>query len=72
MKRFSKGMLKTVGLYTCRQTCRPWRSSACLTGHTFQLLQRFIEQEHRVKWSISVTGQVDHEVDILVVVARSM
>ena len=38
-------------------------------GNTFQLLQRFAEQEHRVKPVDLSTGQVDPEADILVVVA---
>ena len=69
MKRFSKGMLKTVALYTPPANPSMARFGMPDQGNTFQALQRFAEQEHRVKPVDLGTGQVDPEADILVVVA---
>jgi ABC-2 type transport system permease protein len=69
LKRFSKGMLKTVALYTPPANPSMAQFGMPDQGNTFQLLQRFAEQEHRVKPVDLSTGQVDPEADILVVVA---
>lgn len=69
LKRFSKGMLKTVALYTPPANPGMAQFGMPDQGNTFQLLQRFAEQEHRVKPVDLSTGQVDPEADILVVVA---
>jgi len=69
LKRFSKGMLKTVALYTPSPNPPMARFGMADQNNTFQLLQRFAEQEHRVKPVDLSTGQVDPEADILVVVA---
>lgn len=69
LKRFSKGMLKTVALYTPPAAPSMMQFGMPDQGNTFQLLQRFAEQEHRVKPVDLSTGQVDAEADILVVVA---
>ncbi|MCL1980578.1 MAG: Gldg family protein [Proteobacteria bacterium] len=69
LKRFSKGMLKTVALSV--PAANPGMAQFGMSGqnNTFQLLQGFIEQEHRVKPVDPSTGQVDPEADILVVAA---
>ena len=69
LKRFSKGMLKTVALYTPMPNPAMAQFGMADQGNTFQLLQRFVEEEHRVKPVDLSTGQVDAEADILVVVA---
>ena len=69
LKRFSKGMLKTVALYTPPTNPGMPQFGMPDQGNTFQLLTRFAEQEHRVKLVNLSTGQVDPEADILVVVA---
>lgn len=69
LKRFSKGMLKTVALYTPSPNPAMAQLGMADQSNTFQLLQRFTEQEHRVKPVDLSTGQVDPEADILVVVA---
>jgi len=69
LKRFSKGMLKTVALYTPPPAPAMSQFGMPEQGNTFQLLQRFAEQEPRVKPVDLSTGQVDPEADILVVVA---
>ena len=70
LKRFSKGMLKTVALYT--PPANPAMSRFGMAGqggNTFQLLQRFIEEGHRVLPVDLNAGQVAPEADILVVAA---
>ncbi len=69
LKRFSKGMLKTVALYTPPNTPGMAQFGMPSQGNTFQMLQRFAEQEHRVKPVDLSNGQVDPEADILVVVS---
>lgn len=69
LKRFSKGMLKTVALYTPPANPSMAQFGMMDQGNTFQLLQRFAEQEHRIKPVDLSTGQVDPEADILMVVA---
>jgi ABC-2 type transport system permease protein len=69
LKRFSKGMLKTVALYTPPGTPSMEQMGVTGQGNTFQLLTRFAEQEHRVKLVDLSNGQVDPEADILVLVA---
>ena len=69
LKRFSKGMLKTVALYTPPVSPAMAQFGMPDQSNTFQLLQRFAEEEHRVKPVDLSTGQVDPEADILVVVA---
>lgn len=70
LKRFSRGMLKTVGLSVPTD-----RSSSMVQfgmmgqGTTYHLLQQFIAQEHRVRMVDLEEGQVDLDVDILVLVA---
>jgi len=71
LKRFSKGMLKTVALFT--PPPEPAMDQFGMGGqgpaNSFQLLTRFAEQEHRVKPVDLSGGQVDTEADILVVIA---
>lgn len=69
LKRFSKGMLKTVALFTPQ--AGPSLNQMGMGGQSksFQLLMRFAEQEHRLKPVDLSNGQVDPEADILVVVA---
>jgi ABC-2 type transport system permease protein len=69
LKRFSKGMLKTVALYTPPNNPQMAQFGMPNQGNTFQMLQRFAEQEHRVLPVDLGSGQVDPEADILVVVA---
>jgi ABC-2 type transport system permease protein len=69
LKRFSKGMLKTVALYTPSGNPAMDQFGMAGQGKTFQLLTRFAEQEHRVKPVDLRNGQVDPEADILVLVA---
>ncbi|MDR2550346.1 MAG: Gldg family protein [Desulfobulbus sp.] len=69
LKRFSKGMLKTVALYTPPANPDMGQFGMPSQGNTFQLLQGSIEQEHRLKPVDLSTGQVDPEADILVVAA---
>lgn len=69
LKRFSKGMLKTVALFTPQANPAMARFGMPEQGSTFQLLRQFLEQEHRVKPVDLSTGQVDPEADLLVVVA---
>ncbi|MCL2791306.1 MAG: Gldg family protein [Desulfobulbus sp.] len=69
LKRFSKGMLKTVALYTPPANPGMAQFGMPSQDNTFQLLQRFTEEEHRIKPVDLSTGQVDPEADILVVVA---
>lgn len=76
LKRFSKGMLKTVALYTpapdpamVHLGVNDQANDQSYQSNSFQLLQGFIEQEHRVKRVDLQTGQVDPEADILVMVA---
>jgi len=68
LKRFSKGMLKTIALYT--PPSNPAMAQYGMPqGNTFQMLTRFAEQEHRVKPVDLLSGQVDPDADILVVVS---
>ena len=69
LKRFSKGMLKTVALVTPLVGPAMDQFGTAGQGKTFQLLTRFAEQEHRVKLVDLNNGQVDPEADILVLVA---
>ncbi|MGD9949540.1 MAG: Gldg family protein [Desulfobulbus sp.] len=69
LKRFSKGMLKTVALYTPPNNPAMAQYGMPSQGNTFQLLTRFAEQEHRIKPVDLRSGQVDPEADILVVVS---
>ncbi len=69
LKRFSKGMLKTVALFTPSNPPPMAQYGMAGQGNTFELLQRYIEQEHRVKPVDLSTGQVDPEADILTVVS---
>lgn len=69
LKRFSSGMLKTVGLSVPADMSSMAQFGMAGQGTAYQLLQRFIEQEHRVRMVDLSQGQVDHEVDILVLVA---
>jgi ABC-2 type transport system permease protein len=70
LKRFSKGMLKTVALYTPPDNPAMTRfGMGNQGGNTFQMLQRFVEEEHRVLPVDLNNGQVGPEADILVVVA---
>lgn len=69
LKRFSKGMLKTVALYTPPNNPAMAQFGMANQGNTFQLLTRFVEQEHRLKPVDLSTGQVDPDADILVVVS---
>ncbi len=69
LKRFSKGMLKTIALYTPSDNPSMNQFGRAGQGKTFQLLTRFAEQEHRVKPVDLSNGQVDPEADILVLVA---
>ena len=69
LKRFSKGMLKTVALYTPPSNPSMAQYGMPNQRNTFQMLTRFTEQEHRVKPVDLSNGQVDPEADILVVVA---
>ena len=69
LKRFSKGMLKTVALATPQNAAARGQLGRPGPDNTFQLLQRFLEQEHRVVPVDLSTGQVDPEADILVVAA---
>lgn len=69
LKRFSKGTLKTVALYTPPPPAGMAQFGMPNQGNTFHMLQRFTEQEHRVKPVDLSTGQVDAEADILVVVS---
>jgi len=69
LKRFSKGMLKTVALFTPPPGPAMDQFGMGGQGNTFQLLTRLSEQEHRVKPVDLSGGQVDPEADILVVVA---
>lgn len=69
LKRFSKGMLKTIALYTPTGTPAMDQFGMAGQGKTFQLLTRFAEQEHRVKPVDLSNGQVDAEADILVLIA---
>jgi ABC-2 type transport system permease protein len=69
LKRFSKGMLKTVALYTPPNNPSMAQFGMPSQGNTFQMLTRFAEQEHRVLPVDLNNGQVDPEADILVVVA---
>ena len=69
LKRFSKGMLKTVALATPQNAAARRQFGMPGADNTFQLLHRFIEQEHRVVPVDLSTGQVDPEADILVVAA---
>nr|WP_321467546.1 Gldg family protein [uncultured Desulfobulbus sp.] len=68
LKRFSKGMLKTVALYT--PPSNPALAQYGMPqGNTFQMLTRFAEQEHRVLPVDLNNGQVPPDADILVVVS---
>jgi ABC-type uncharacterized transport system. len=69
LKRFSKGTLKTVALYAPLDRTAMSPFSMAGQGNTFQALQNVIEEEHRVVPVDLSDGQVDSEVDILVVVA---
>lgn len=69
LKRFSKGMLKTTALYTPQNAVGASQFGRPGADNTFQLLHRFIEQEHRVVPVDLGNGQVDPEADILVVAA---
>lgn len=69
LKRFSRGMLKTVALYTPSPDPAMAQMGMLDQGNTFQLLQHFIEQDHRILPVDLSTGQVDAEADILVIVA---
>ena len=69
LKRFSKGMLKTVALLTPSPPMGMQQLGMMRPENTFQLLHRFIEEEHRVKVVDLSNGQVDPEADILVVVS---
>ena len=69
LKRFSKGMLRTVALYTPPANPGMAQFGMPSQGPTFQLLHNFIAEAHRVKPLDLSTGQVDPEADILVVVA---
>ena len=69
LKRFSKGMLKTVALYTPpeRPATSPFGTPG--QGNTFQALQRFVAEEHRLASVDLGSGQAPPEADILVVAA---
>ena len=69
MKRFSKGMLKTVALVTPRSPTGMQQFGMMRPENSFELLHRFIEEEHRIKVVDLSGGQVDPEADILVVVS---
>ncbi|MCL2457379.1 MAG: Gldg family protein [Desulfobulbus sp.] len=69
LKRFSKGMLRTVALYTPQANPDMAQFGMPSQGNTFQFLHNFIAEEHRVKPVDLSAGQVDPEADILVVVA---
>ena len=69
LKRFSKGMLKTVALVTPQPPTAGGQFGLMRPANTFQLLHRVIEEEHRVKVVDLSNGQVDPEADILVVAA---
>ncbi|MGE4560386.1 MAG: DUF4350 domain-containing protein [Desulfobulbus sp.] len=69
LKRFSKGMLKTVALYTPPNNPAMAQYGMPSQGNTFQMLTRFVEQEHRVTPVDLSAGQVDPEADILMVVS---
>nr|WP_240193551.1 Gldg family protein [Desulfobulbus alkaliphilus] len=70
LKRFSSGMLKTVGLSVPTDMSSSMAPFGMMSqGATYQLLQQFIELEHRVRMVDLDEGQVALDVDILVLVA---
>ena len=69
LKRFSKGLLKTVALVTPKADSGRAQFGMNAQGNSFQTLHNFLEQEHRIKPISLSTGQVDAEADILLVVS---
>ena len=69
LKRFSKGMLKTVALVTPKAPPAMAQFGMGAQNNSFRTLQSFLEQEHKVKPIDLSAGQVDTEADILLLVS---